>query len=73
MIWKIISTAPNQITAESWCELLSNNGFECKIIDSTYFRYNGISNLPVRILVPEKEFSKAKNFLRETILNFDQI
>ena len=72
MIWKIISTAPNQITAESWCELLSNNGFKCKIIDSTYFRYNGISNVPVRILVPEKEFSKAKKFLCETILNFDQ-
>ena len=31
MNWKLLSTAPNQITAESWRELLKVNGFNSKI------------------------------------------
>ena len=55
MNWKLLSTAPNQITAESWRELLKVNGFNSKIIDSTNYVYIGISNSPVRLFVSEND------------------
>lgn len=70
MNWKLLSTAPNQITAESWSELLKVNGFNSKIIDSTNYVYIGISNSPVRLFVSENDYLPAKKLLSEMLLDF---
>ena len=70
MNWKLLSTAPNQITAESWRELLKVNGFNSKIIDSTNYVYIGISNSTVRLFVSENDYLPAKKLLSEMLLDF---
>jgi hypothetical protein len=68
MTWTILSTAPNQLTAESWCEILTNNGFNCKVEPGDFYSFMGISNSPVRILIVDKEFDSAKQFLSKLLI-----
>lgn len=68
MTWTTLSTAPNQLTAESWCEVLTNNGFNCKVEPGDFYNFMGISNRPVRIIIVDKEFAPAKQFLSKLLV-----
>ena len=65
MKWVVFATAPNQITAEMWTELLRQAGLRCAIRASDTSRFLGVSTRPVRLIAPEEEAESARALLDE--------
>lgn len=63
MKWTVFVTAPDQITAEMWVELLRHDGVRCGIRPGDTSRFMGVGTLPVRLVAPEDEADKAKTAL----------
>ena len=61
--WAVCATAPDQITAEMWIELLRHDGIRCGIRPGDTSRFMGVGTLPVRLIAPEDEADKAKSTL----------
>ena len=58
------ATAPDQLTAEMWCELLKNEGVPAMVEPKDVITYYlGVSFIPCRILVPEDRLEEAKEIL----------
>ncbi len=66
--WLHLTTAPDQLTAEMWSELLRNEGLPTMVhtghVSSSHL---GISGLPCRIMVPEDQLEEAKRLLEERL------
>lgn len=67
MNWDVAVTAPDQITAEMWCDLLRSGGFSGRLHPGDTTGFLGVSSHSVRILVPEPELEKAREYLEETL------
>ncbi len=59
----MFATAPDQMTAEMWLELLRHDGIRCEIRPGDTSRFMGVGTLPVRLVAPEDEAGKAKTTL----------
>ncbi len=63
MNWKVLTTAPDQLIAESWCGLIRSAGIECKLQPGDAVGFMGVSVFPVRIMVDESDIEVAQSVL----------
>ncbi|MSQ08430.1 MAG: hypothetical protein EXR57_05740 [Dehalococcoidia bacterium] len=63
MKWTVFATAPDQMTAEMWVELLRHDGIRCEIRPGDTSRFMGVGTLPVRLVAPEDQAATAKTAL----------
>ena len=60
----LLTTAPDQLVAEMWCELLEGEGVSAVVRPGdTMSSYLGVTAYPCRILVWEDGLSRAKEIL----------
>ncbi len=65
MKWELVTTAPDQLTAEMWRELLQNEGIPAIIEPRDIASFLGLSSMPCRIMVPEGSGKEALAILGE--------
>ena len=63
MNWEVLTTAPDQLIAESWCGLIRSAGIDCKLQPGDAVGFMGVSVFPVRIMVRESDVEEAKSVL----------
>lgn len=63
MKWQVAATAPNQLIAEMWCEMLKDEGITAMIKPGDSISFLGISFSPCRVMVLEGELQQAKDLL----------
>ena len=71
MNWVYLATAPNQLEAEMWRNLLASEGFAVTVRGGDTISYLGMSNYPVTILVDEEQHDDAKKVLDESVVRTD--
>ena len=59
----LLTTAPDQITAETWCELLEYQGVPAMVRAGDTSAFLGVSVYPCRILVAENHIHHARKIL----------
>ena len=67
MKWVYLATAPNQLEAEMWRDLLAGEGFAVTVRGGDTISYLGMSNYPVTILVDEEQHDEASKVLEESV------
>ncbi len=60
-----LTTAPDQLTAEMWQELLRGEGIPSVIRAGDTASYLGVSNAPCRLMVPQERLAEARRLLEE--------
>lgn len=65
MNWVHLTTAPDQLTAEMWCEILGDKGISAMIRPSDAVSFLGVSGGGCRVLVPEDRRNEAAAILTE--------
>ncbi len=63
--WVYLTTAPDQITAEMWRELLRNQDVPAMIRAGDTASFLGVSGAPCRRMVPEERLQEARTLLEE--------
>jgi hypothetical protein len=66
MKWVVFATAPDQITAEMWCDMLRASGVHCRLRDPNP-SFIGPSPYPVRLVAPEEESVLARHMLESNV------
>ncbi len=65
MRWVILVTAPDQLAAEMWCELLTRRGVPNLVRAGDTASFLGVSAYPCRILVDNEYLDEARRILME--------
>jgi hypothetical protein len=65
MKWEYLTTAPDQLTAEIWLEILQNEGIPAMLEPSDAVSFLGVSAMPCRLMVPEGLVKEALAILGE--------
>ena len=65
MKWEYLTTAPDQLTAELWQELLQNEGIPAMIEPGDAISFLGVSPMPCRLMVREGFLAQAQAILAE--------
>ena len=65
MKWVNLAMAPDQLTAEMWCELLRNEGIPAMIRPSDAVSFLGVTTAACRVLVAEDQRDEAMAVLRK--------
>ena len=63
MKWVYLTTAPDQLVAEMWRDLLTHEGVSVVIRSGDTSSFMGVSNYPCRIMVREGHYERAKELL----------
>ncbi|MBI4307501.1 MAG: DUF2007 domain-containing protein [Chloroflexi bacterium] len=63
MKWVYVATAPNQLTAEMWVDLLRKEGVPAEVRAGDTVSFLGVAPIPCRVLVPEDYKPKARALL----------
>ncbi len=63
MKWVCAATAPDQLVAEMWRELLVGQGIAAVVRSGDTASYLGVSAYPCRVLVRERDLDSAKRVL----------
>ena len=63
MKWEVLTTAPDQLIAESWCGLIRSAGIDCKLQPGDAVGFMGVSVFPVRIMVRASDVESAQSVL----------
>ncbi len=63
MKWVCIATAPDQLVAEMWRELLVGQGVAAVVRPGDTASYLGVSAYPCRVLVRERDLDRARGVL----------
>lgn len=66
MKWTVFAIAPDQVTAEMWCEMLRSSGVNCRLRDINP-SFIGPSLHPVRLVAPEDEWELALHLLESNV------
>jgi hypothetical protein len=61
--WVVLTTAPDQVTAEMWQDILNQEGIPAMINPEDNVSFLGVSNFPCRIMVPPAELERAQEVL----------
>jgi hypothetical protein len=61
--WVHLATAPDQITAEIWIDILKEAGIRAMIRASDAVSFLGVSPYSCRVLVPEPDLARALELL----------
>ncbi|MFP6593688.1 MAG: DUF2007 domain-containing protein [Dehalococcoidia bacterium] len=72
MDWVVFATAPDQLTAEMWQDLLSQANIRCQLRAGDTFGFLGVSASPVRLVTPQEDVEIARDAL-ETLINLSGI
>ena len=72
MDWKVLTTAPDQLIAESWCGLILAAGIDCKLQPGDAVGFMGVSVFPVRIMVDASDIEMAQSVL-DTYIAPDEV
>jgi hypothetical protein len=72
MNWKVLTTAPDQLIAESWCGLIRAAGIDCKLQPGDAVGWMGVSVFPVRIMVDASDIELAQAVLDRYIAPDDE-
>lgn len=59
MKWVVFATAPDQLTAEMWRDIVRQAGINCDLRAGDTASYLGLSQIPVRLIAPEPDSSRA--------------
>ncbi|MBI4338722.1 MAG: DUF2007 domain-containing protein [Chloroflexi bacterium] len=65
--WVYLVTAPDQLTAEMWSELLRSEGLPVMVRSGDTASYLGVSFVPCRLLVREDRQEDARRVLAERL------
>lgn len=65
MKWELLITAPDQLTAEMWRELLQNEDIPAIIDPRDAISFLGLSSMPCRLMVPAGLVDEALAILGE--------
>ncbi len=65
MKWALLTTAPNQLTAEMLVELLRSEGIPAQIKPEDAVSFLGVSAMSCRLLVPQGRVMEARAVLAE--------
>ena len=65
MKWVMAATAPDQLTAEMWRELLVNAQVPARLQSGDINSFLGVSAHPCRVLVPDHLEAQARALLEE--------
>ncbi len=65
MKWEYLTTAPDQLTAEIWQQLLQSEGIPAVIEPRDAVSFLGVSAMPCRLMVPEGLAKEALAILGE--------
>lgn len=63
--WVHLATAPDQITAEIWIDVLNNAGVTAVIHPADAVSFMGVSNMGCRLQVQEEDLDRAREALAE--------
>ncbi|MBM3956899.1 MAG: hypothetical protein FJ313_02460 [Gemmatimonadetes bacterium] len=58
--WETFATAPDQLTAEMWRDLVRQAGVECEIRPGDTVRFLGLSPYPVRLIARDGDLDRAR-------------
>ncbi|HIF12268.1 MAG TPA: hypothetical protein EYQ82_04525 [Dehalococcoidia bacterium] len=72
MNWVVFATAPDQLTAEMWQDLLSQANIRCQLRAGDTYGFLGVSASPVRLVTPQEDAEVARDAL-ETLINLSEI
>ena len=67
MKWVILTTAPDQLVAEMWREILVGEGISARVRAGDTASFMGVSNYPCRIMVPEDDRERAAEVLESQL------
>lgn len=73
MNWEVLTTAPDQLIAESWCGLIRAAGVDCKLQPGDAVGFMGVSVFPVRLMVLREDLEEAQSILDSYISDDDEI
>jgi hypothetical protein len=62
-IWELLTTAPDQLTAEIWVDILNQNGIPAVINPQDTISFMGVSSLPCRVMVATGYRQQAQEIL----------
>ena len=63
MKWVVFATAPDQIMAEIWVQLIRAEGIPCRLQPGDTTNFLGVSAAPVRLMTLESEVERAEQVL----------
>ena len=63
--WVHVATAPDQLTAEMWVELLRGQGIPAMIRPQDAVSFLGLSTTACRLLVPREHLAEATQALQQ--------
>lgn len=63
--WVHVATAPDQLTAEMWVELLRSQGIPAMIRAQDAVSFLGLSGMACRVLVPREHLAEATQALEQ--------
>ncbi len=61
--WLLLATAPDQLTAEMWREMLRQHGIPVVISPGDTSSFMGVSSFPCRLMVASGYLKQAKEIL----------
>jgi hypothetical protein len=61
--WVVLTAAPDQLTAEMWQDILSQQGITAMINPQDAVSFLGVSSFPCRIMVPPGDLESAQKVL----------
>jgi len=67
MKWAVFATAPDQLTAEMWRDIVRQAGIACELRAGDTASYLGLSQIPVRLITPEPERDRARSALSDVL------
>ena len=63
MKWVVFATAPDQIMAEIWVQLVRAEGIPCRLQPGDTTNFLGVSAAPVRLMTLETDAERASQVL----------
>ena len=63
MKWVVFATAPDQIMAEIWVQLVRSEGIPCRLQPGDTTNFLGVSAAPVRLMTLETQAERATEVL----------
>jgi len=61
--WKVLTAAPDQLTAEMWQDILRKQGVKAMVNPEDAVSFLGVSPFPCRIMVAPGDLKRAKEIL----------
>ena len=65
MTWVVLATAPDQLIAEMWQDVLRDNGVPAFIRPGDISSFLGITGYPCRIMIDEEYVDAGRRLLRD--------